>query len=274
MMLKVCIDAGHYGKYNRSPVVKEYYESDMNWKLHLLQKKYLEQYGIEVILTRNAQEKDMELTVRGTKAKGCDLFLSDHSNAAESEEVDYPVVYVPLNGTGDVLGKKLADCIATVMGTRQAGKTATRKGQRGEYYGVLRGAAAVGVPGLILEHSFHTNKQATEWLLDDTNLDKLAQAEAAVIAQHYGINKPVTAERKEGVCTVEIKVLKKGAKGATVKAMQTLLIGYGFSCGEKGADGSFGGDTDKALRAYQKAKGLDPDASCGPATWASLLGVG
>lgn len=34
MSIKICLDAGHYGKYNRSPAVKTYYESDMNWKLH------------------------------------------------------------------------------------------------------------------------------------------------------------------------------------------------------------------------------------------------
>ena len=33
---RVCLDAGHWGKYNRSPVVPAYYESEMNWKLHLL----------------------------------------------------------------------------------------------------------------------------------------------------------------------------------------------------------------------------------------------
>lgn len=81
------------------------------------------------------------------------------------------------------------------------------------------------------------------------------------------------AEKKEGVCTVELKVLKKGAKGNEVKAMQTLLIGYGFSCGSSGADGDFGSNTDKAVRAYQKAKGLSVDGSCGPKTWAKLLGV-
>ena len=32
----ICLDAGHYGKYNRSPAIPEYYESDMNWKLHLM----------------------------------------------------------------------------------------------------------------------------------------------------------------------------------------------------------------------------------------------
>ncbi len=81
------------------------------------------------------------------------------------------------------------------------------------------------------------------------------------------------AEKKEEVCTVELKVLKKGAKGNEVKAMQTLLIGYGYSCGSDGADGDFGSNTDKELRAYQKDHGLSVDGICGPKTWAKLLGV-
>ncbi len=83
--------------------------------------------------------------------------------------------------------------------------------------------------------------------------------------------KPV--EEKEEVCSVNIKVLKKGAKGAEVKSLQILLNGYGYSCGSSGADGSFGPATDKALRAYQKAKGLTVDGVCGPNTWAKLLGL-
>ena len=82
-----------------------------------------------------------------------------------------------------------------------------------------------------------------------------------------------TTSTKTGVCTVEVKVLKKGAKSDQVKAMQVLLMGYGFSCGDKGADGSFGPATDKALRAYQEAEGLTVDGVCGPKTWAKLLGV-
>ena len=85
------------------------------------------------------------------------------------------------------------------------------------------------------------------------------------------VNKRLIYQKE--VCNVYIKVLKKGAKGNAVKALQTLLIGYGFSCGACGADSSFGPATDKAVRAYQKAKGLEVDGSVGPATWGSLLGV-
>lgn len=192
MAKKICIDAGHYGKYNQSPCNKKYYESDMVWKLHLLQKKYLEAYGFEIILTRESQEKDLSLYNRGAKSKGCDLFISDHSNAVGSganENIDYPVVYCSINGKGNALGKKLADCIASVMGTKQKGRIESRQGNNGDYYGVIRGATAVGTVGMILEHGFHTNTKCTNWLLKDENLDKLAKAEADVIAEYFGMKK-------------------------------------------------------------------------------------
>ena len=194
---KICIDAGHYGTYNQSPCIKKYYESKKMWDLHLLQKKYLEAHGFEVILTRTSQDEDKGLYQRGSMAKGCDLFISDHSNAVGSsvnESVDYPVVYVPLNGKGDELGQKLADCIARTMGTTQKGRISKRKGSSGgEYYGVIRGAVAVGTVGMILEHGFHTNTKCTNWLLNDANLDKLAKAEADVIAEYFGMKKNNTS---------------------------------------------------------------------------------
>lgn len=283
---KICLDAGHYGKYNRSPAIKSYYESDMNWKLHLLLKTELENLGFEVITTRAAQNKDLGLSARGKKSKGCKLFLSLHSNALDSkvrDDVDYPLVIVMLDGKGNTLGKKLADCIATTMGTKQAGRIMTKRGSNGEYYGVLRGAASVGTMGMILEHSFHTNTSATKWLLDDRNLEKLAKAEADLIAEYFGVKKvtaevpadaePEKVETQKEVCTVEIKILRKGDRGNVVKAMQILLAGNGFKCGASGADGDFGPATLAALKKYQDKKKLDVDGICGPATWAALMGM-
>lgn len=73
--------------------------------------------------------------------------------------------------------------------------------------------------------------------------------------------------------TMVLPVLKKGAKGETVKTLQILLMGYGFTMGEYGADGSFGGATERALKAYQQNQGLVADGSCGRKTWEKLLGL-
>lgn len=78
---------------------------------------------------------------------------------------------------------------------------------------------------------------------------------------------------EKGVFILEMQVLKSGSKGDSVKALQTLLIGYGYSCGKYGADGSFGSGTLSAVKKYQKAKGLSSDGIVGEKTWATLLGV-
>lgn len=69
---------------------------------------------------------------------------------------------------------------------------------------------------------------------------------------------------------VELPVLKKGANGDSVRAMQNLLISHGYTIV---ADGSFGSKTLNALECYQEDEELSVDGSCGPATWTKLLGV-
>ena len=183
------------------------------WKLTELLAQELTARGITVIKTRSNQATDLALTSRGKKAKGCDLFLSMHSNATSVESVDYPVSYVPLNGTGTAIGQKLSDIVADVMGTVQKGRTATRKGSGGaDYYGVIRGAVAVGVPGVILEHSFHTHSRSTAWLLEDENLHRLAAAEAALLAEYYGMEEKKL--RYELLKDIQDKILRgKGGCG-------------------------------------------------------------
>ena len=191
--IKICLDAGHVGsKYNQSPVVKTYYESAMVWKLHLKLKAELETRGFEVITTRADIDTDLGVYERGAASKGCNVFISLHSNACSTESVDYPVVYRAYDNLNDVdvLALQIAKKIGELMGTNQAGRTATRKNSAGgEYYGVLRGARAVGTPFyMLIEHSFHTNTAATKWLSVDANLDKLAVAEAELLADYFGVN--------------------------------------------------------------------------------------
>ena len=206
--MKICLDAGHYGNYNQG-VVKSYYEAKVVWDITNLQKKYLEEYeGVSVVLTRETQTKDLALYDRGAKAKGFDLFISNHSNACDTESVDYPVVIraVDNKNNAEALAKPLAEVIAKTMGTRDKGRTWTRANSSGgEYYGVLRGARAVGCKHyFIIEHSFHTNKKACNWLLNKSNLEKLVKAEVEVIAKHYNLKKKHTTTNEQKTYTVKV----------------------------------------------------------------------
>lgn len=189
----VCPDAGHSGTSNRSPAVPEYYESDMSWTLHLFLKAALERYGIEVRTTRETQNTVLGVYERGTFSEGCDLFLSLHSNAVGSgvdETVDRVMVYVPLDGSGDEIGRMFVDRISLIMGTQQTGRIEVRESNSGDYYGVIRGASAVGTVGLILEHSFHTNTRTANWLIKESNLARLAEEEAIILAEYFDVLGP------------------------------------------------------------------------------------
>ncbi len=197
VMPKICLDPGHYGRYNQSPEVPGYYESEAMWKLHLLLKSALERRGFQVITTRKDPAKDLGLTARGSMAKGCDCFISLHSNATGKESVDYTIVYRAWDNLNEVDGiaTRMGLAIGKLMGNRQTGKSGYRKSEKGawDYYGVMHGARKAGCPlYLLIEHSFHTNKAATLWLMQEANLRKLAELEADILAEHYGM-KPGTA---------------------------------------------------------------------------------
>lgn len=247
MAFTICIDAGHAGKYNRSPVVPAYYESVMNWKISELQKKYLVKYkDVKVIMTRSSQAKDMDLISRGKKSKGCDLFISNHSNAESSGNATYALAIVmrendrvEFDEISDRVGKRLVNVIGKVMGVNSQVFTKNYVGDRDgnglqddEWYGVLQGAKMVNTPGVILEHGFHTHKDTANWLLQTKNLEKLAKAEVAEIAKIFGLKKkaqkttpaiPNSAEEKNTQTNTlkkkvgHIRVVYKGSDGLNVR---------------------------------------------------------
>ena len=66
-------------------------------------------------------------------------------------------------------------------------------------------------------------------------------------------------------------LLKRGAKGKAVERLQRALRAAGFAVVP---DGDFGPATDRAVRAFQEARRLQPDGVVGPATWNALTGGG
>ena len=68
-----------------------------------------------------------------------------------------------------------------------------------------------------------------------------------------------------------LPTLRKGSKGEPVRALQALLILRGQKLATYGTDGDFGNETEIALRAYQKTKGLTADGICGSDVWKTLI---
>ena len=62
--------------------------------------------------------------------------------------------------------------------------------------------------------------------------------------------------------------LRRGSSGSAVTTLQTRLQALGFDPGP--IDGIFGSGTDSAVRAFQRARGLDADGIVGSQTWAAL----
>ena len=234
MGVRIMLDPGHAGSFfNASPVVPGYYESAQMWKLSQKLKTALERWDFDVGLTRQTIDEDPELTERGRRARGYDGFVSLHSNAAASETPDAPwlIHYHPdgkteLDEASAALAHVLGDVVSRVMGVSDPfyytkGVDFDRDGNGyidDEYYGVLFGAKSVGVPGVIIEHSFHTNRKAAEWLLDETNLDKLAEAEAEALARYYGMeDKPMTKAEKAAFDELAEKVKKLEKNISNVK---------------------------------------------------------
>jgi peptidoglycan hydrolase-like protein with peptidoglycan-binding domain len=63
-------------------------------------------------------------------------------------------------------------------------------------------------------------------------------------------------------------ILRNGDHNSAVKQLQKLLTEKGFDT--NGIDGWFGNDTEKAVKAFQRSKGLDDDGVVGDDTWQAL----
>lgn len=73
--------------------------------------------------------------------------------------------------------------------------------------------------------------------------------------------------------TAEVKDLVRGNKGNMVRFLQCLLIGHGYSVGNSGVDGSFGVNTESAVKKFQNDNNLNVNypGTVGPKTWECLI---
>jgi peptidoglycan hydrolase-like protein with peptidoglycan-binding domain len=102
----------------------------------------------------------------------------------------------------------------------------------------------------------------------DLDADGIVGPHTAVALQNLHSNLPSAATSTSTTGTLTgSPSLKEGSRGNDVKTLQTLLNKYGASIW---VDGDFGGQTQSAVMAFQKANGLTVDGVVGPQTAAAL----
>lgn len=73
-------------------------------------------------------------------------------------------------------------------GLNKTGTVVYRWSNGNDYYGVLRGAANAGIPGIIIEHGMHTIPKLREIARDGKLAERWAEADAEGIASAFGVN--------------------------------------------------------------------------------------
>lgn len=92
-----------------------------------------------------------------------------------------------------------------------------------------------------------------------------------VVAISSGDKYEGTIEYKPKVFGVD--TLRKGDEGEAVQLMQRYLLELGYDLGSSGIDGDFGSKTEKALKAFQVACGLEADGEFGPKSHEMLMAM-
>jgi N-acetylmuramoyl-L-alanine amidase len=163
--IRVCVDAGHGGQY----LTKTHYtggtigvatgqtESDVNLRVSLCLKQYLEAAGATVVMTRcsdvrctNDPGKLPELDYRSHLAnvRNCDLFISVHHNEGTNRGTNHTVVFYPAGMSKAIcLAENISAAVSNYIGTQNLG---AKSGS----YRILKG---VKMPGVIVEASFMSN---------------------------------------------------------------------------------------------------------------------
>lgn len=181
----VTIDPGHGpGSVNRGPT--GYREHQGMWTLSGFLREALERSGISVRLTRT-EDEDPSLAQRGIRSRGSTVFISQHSNAFNGQ-VRGCECFHSVRRPGDrVWAGRLSAAVSAVMSNNDRGAK-TRAGTGGDFFGVIRSAASVGVPHIFLmENGFHDTVQDEAFLKVDANLRRIAEAQARVLCELLGV---------------------------------------------------------------------------------------
>ena len=205
----------------------KYIEKEINLKIAQYCKEELEKYnGVKVYMTRTTNDNGLYLSVpegemvspliKFAADRDADIFVSIHNNAADVATANGSEVYYPnanynpeMSKNAEELSKKILDKLSECGLTNRGAKIRDDSGNvqyypdgsLGDYYGVIRQSKLCGIPGIIIEHAFMSNQSDAEnFLGSDESLKKLGQADAAALAEYFGLTEEI--EYEEDAATI------------------------------------------------------------------------
>lgn len=197
----IALDPGHGGSEN-GKVGNGLVEQHLNYTISKYTKEELERYlNTRVVMTRAADET-VSLPDRAKRAveQGAAVLISQHNNSTTNTEVNGTEIFVSnlaqFRPSSTVLAQNILNEL-TGLGLYSRGVkvrlsengTKTSTGETADYYAVIKAAAELGIPGLIVEHAFMTNAgDVANYLSTDEQLKGLALADARGIAGYYGLD--------------------------------------------------------------------------------------
>lgn len=130
----------------------------------------------------------------------------------------------------------------------------------------VRKAEVVELRKLLAHWNIHTH---TDSNIFDVQLEnEVRRFQRRVFLKEDGVVGPLTWHALYTGCPINMPVLSMGSSGAEVVQLQRSLKVAGIYLGL--LDGMFGSQTDQAVRAFQRRKGLVVDGVVGTSTWRAL----
>lgn len=230
--------------------------------------------GVKVVRTDDSSgETDVSLATRTNKANNAkaDAYFSFHHNASTAKWGSWTgteVYYSKGSTKGLALAKAVAPVVAKAYGLAN----------RGVKNANLHITRETHMPAILIEGGFMDSTIDIKKLRDKKLLRNAGIEVAKAVAKHYGLSGGGNAASKPSKpskpsttkpYTQDAKYPKLENYGANVLKIQKLLNKAGYKVD---TDKSFGPATDKAVRRFQKDKGLAVDGQAGPATQKALNG--
>jgi len=200
----ICVDPGHGGQGvepgytgGTTGVATGQTEGDVNLRVALILRQYLQAAGANVVMTRIADNRctdggtclreELDFRTNTAKRAKADFFVSVHHNEATGKpNTNYTCVFYPKGTNHSIsLAQNVSRSVSTILGIKDAGA------KSGDYR-VLNQLS--GIPGIIVEASFMSNPTEDMKLSNLSYNKREAQAIATGVLNYFQVAKGVKAD--------------------------------------------------------------------------------